>query len=471
MTTELDTLVIEEIDPPSLNVETVWAGVVTLAGPQANDMSSFRAAVAGVHPVGVDGVSLTLATANKFHRDWMLGAYGSLLEDAVERVTGSPLAINVILDESIVNEQIAPKAPEVSDIVPPREPSRKPKEFLKKNIFDAKYTFDSFIVGDTNEFARHASLAVSEQPGQKYNPLFIWGGAGLGKTHLLHAIGNYVSEAFPHKNVVYVTAEEFLNDFTSSVLHKTPQEFRKFYRQADVLLVDDIQFFEGKLQTFEQFFHTFNHLKDHNKQIVIASDRAPGEINMDERMTSRFSQGLQADIQPPSYEIRLAILQQFVEKQRVSVDSEALSYIAEKSSGNIREMEGAITRVIAFTELTRGDHVTLEIAREVTQGFFKDKIKKAIPIATIQKEVCAYYGISHSDLIGKKRTYSIVTPRHVAMYLSQELTDSSYPQIGEAFGKRDHSTVMHAVSKIKKWMGSEPDIYSQIEFITNRLKK
>lgn len=460
-----------EQDPPIFDAATVWAGVVTLSSPEASDASSFNAAVAGVHPISVDDVSLTLAAGNKFHRDWMMGAYGAVLEKAVERVTGHPLAINVILDESIVIEQISPKSPDVSDILPPQEVSPKPKETLKKNIFDSKYTFDSFIVGDTNEFARHASLAVAEQPGIKYNPLFLWGGAGLGKTHLLQAIGNYVTENFPYKNVVYVTAEEFLNDFTGSVRYNTPDEFRKFYRQADVLLVDDIQFFDGKLKTFEQFFHTFNHLKDHNKQIVIASDRAPGEFTMDERMVSRFSQGLQADIQPPSYEIRLAILQQFVEKQRIEVDSDALSYIAEKSSGNIREMEGAITRVIAYTELTRGSRVTRHIVEEVTRGFFKDKIKKTISIATIQKEVCSYYGINHADLIGKKRTQDIITPRHMAMYLSQELTDNSYPQIGKAFGDRDHTTIMHAVSKIKKKMSSEPETYAQIDYLTNKIKK
>ncbi len=337
--------------------------------------------------------------------------------------------------------------------------------------FDEKYTFDSFIVGESNEFARNAALAVAEQPGLKYNPLFLWGGPGLGKTHLLQAIGHYVAENYPHKKVSYVTSEQFTNDFVESINAKTQNSFRQKYRTVDVLLIDDIQFLEKKQGTQDQFFHTFNELRQRGKAIVLASDRPPRDIDMDERYQSRFASGLQADIQPPNYETRLAILKQFVEVHQIPFDDDALAYVAERSSPNIREMEGAIIRIMAYRELSKKAVVDVTMAEQVTRDLFPDHSHRPIPVTTIQREACRFYSLSHADLVGSKRSQAIVYPRQIAMYLSRELTDLSLPKIGQEFGGRDHTTVMHATAKIQKLMREQRDVYNQIQQLTNAIRQ
>jgi len=343
--------------------------------------------------------------------------------------------------------------------------------------FDPKFTFDSFVVGESNELAYSASLAVAEAPGIKYNPLFIWGGPGLGKTHLLQAIGSYIEQCYPNKRILYTTSEELVDKFINAVTEKTVDInwLRHEYRGTDVLIIDDIQFLIGKAATIDFFFHTFNSLKQHHKQIVIASDRSPDQLDLEERLTSRFKQGILADIQVPSYEVRRAILQQYTNTLNIEFSDEALSYIAERSSGNIREMEGVGTRVCALAELQPDKLempgvVDLVFAEYATKGLFPDPSSKP-SVDTIIKETCAYYTLTKSDLFGKSRKSNIVHARHVAMFLCQDLTDSSYPVIGRAFGNKDHTTVMHAVDKIRKRMSEDRDLYSQIERLTAHINK
>lgn len=344
--------------------------------------------------------------------------------------------------------------------------------------FDPKFTFDSFVVGESNELAYSASLAVAESPGMKYNPLFIWGGPGLGKTHLLQAIGSYIEQCYPNKRILYTTSEELVDKFINAVTEKTVDInwLRHEYRGTDVLIIDDIQFLIGKTATIDFFFHTFNSLKQQHKQIVIASDRSPDQLDLEERLTSRFKSGILADIQAPSYEVRLAILQQYTKTLGIEFSDEALSYIAERSSGNIREMEGVGTRVCALAELQpekleMPGIVDLAFAEYATTGMFADPSTKPISVDTIIKETCNYYTLTKGDLFGKSRKSDIIHARHVAMYLCQTLTDTSYPAIGRAFGNKDHTTVMHAVGKIKKKMSEDRDLYSQIERLTTQINK
>jgi chromosomal replication initiator protein len=359
------------------------------------------------------------------------------------------------------------------EVVPRAEPPvvLGPSPLEERGEFDPKYTFDAFVVGDSNAFARTAALSVAEQPGLKYNPLFIWGGPGLGKTHLLQAIGHYVTENFPHKRIIYVTSEQFTNDYIDSLGPKTTDRFRQKYRSVDVLLIDDIQFLEKKEGIQEQFFHTFNELQRHGKAVVLASDRPPKDINMEERYRSRFASGLQADIQPPNYETRLAILRQYVESEHLPVEPDVLSYVADITTPNIREMEGAMTRIGAWLHLSRRSVVDLAMAKEVLLTVFPEHSTRPISVSSIQREACRFFGISHADLVGSKRSQSIVYPRQIAMYLSRELTDLSLPKIGDEFGGRDHTTVMHATAKIQKLMSEQRDVYNQVQQLTNAVKQ
>jgi chromosomal replication initiator protein len=333
-----------------------------------------------------------------------------------------------------------------------------------------RYTFDTFVIGAGNRFAHAAALAVSETPGVVYNPLFIYGGVGLGKTHLLRAVGQYVEDQEPSIRLRYVTCENFTNDFINSVRDNAPLGFQKRYRENDVLLIDDIQFLEGKIETQEAFFHTFNTLYEENKQIVITSDRHPKYIpTLENRLVSRFEWGLVTDIQPPDLETRIAILRKKAMMDRLQVDDDVLTFVASKVSTNIRELEGALVRILAYSSLY-GRTVTVALAEEVLKDILLDAAYREIPVELIQHEVCRYFGISKGDLLGSSRSKAFSYPRQVAMYLSRELTDESLPKIGRAFGGRDHSTVMHALAKISKLMNSDRDVFNQIHEITYHVK-
>lgn len=340
---------------------------------------------------------------------------------------------------------------------------------------DSKYDFPSFVTGDSNNFAYTSALAVAETPGLSYNPLFIWGASGLGKTHLLHAIGNHIREIYPEKKVICTTAKSFVEQFvnrTALAGLNTARSLGKMndhYRNTDLLLIDDIQDLKGEGST-NHFFHTFNYLKDRRKQIVLVADRSPEELKLDERFTSRFKSGLMVDVLPPTYEMRCAILKNFVKGMNIPFSGDAIDLIAERSSDNIRELEGAVIRSNAWATIKKKTIADVDIVEQAIDGYFPEKEARPISIPSIQKEVCAYYGINHTELIGTKRKQEIVFPRHVAMFLCAELTDSSNVQIGKSFGGKDHTTVMHAVDKIRKKMGIETETYNQIEYLTKILR-
>ncbi|XVX20298.1 chromosomal replication initiator protein DnaA [Actinomycetota bacterium] len=346
-----------------------------------------------------------------------------------------------------------------------------PVEPTDATRLNPKYTFDTFVIGSSNRFAHAAAVAVAEAPAKAYNPLFVYGDSGLGKTHLLHAIGHYARNLFPHVKVRYVNSEEFTNDFINSIRDDKAAAFQRRYRDVDVLLIDDIQFLQGKVQTQEEFFHTFNTLHNANKQVVITSDVPPKLLSgFEERMRSRFEWGLLTDVQPPDLETRIAILRKKAIQERMQAPDEVLEFIASRISTNIRELEGALIRVTAFASLNR-QSVDLGLAEIVLKDLIPNEQGSQITSALIMAQTAAYFGLTIEDLCGTSRSRVLVTARQIAMYLCRELTDLSLPKIGQQFGGRDHTTVMHADRKIRELMGERRAIYNQVTELTNRIKQ
>ena len=356
---------------------------------------------------------------------------------------------------------------------PPMEirPSSNPRGTNDGNRLNPKYMFETFVIGSSNRFAHAASVAVAESPAKAYNPLFIYGSSGLGKTHLLHAIGHYATTLGHARSVRYVSTEEFTNDFINSLRDDKTQAFQRRYRDVDILLIDDIQFLENRERTQEEFFHTFNTLHNANKQIVISSDRSPRQLaTLEDRMRTRFEWGLLADIQPPDLETRIAILQKKAAQERMYAPDDVLEFIASRVSNSIRELEGALIRVTAFASLTRSP-VQFSLAEEVLRDFMPDGAGPEITADQIMVSTADYFGVSLEDLRGHSRSRVLVNARQVAMYLCRELTDLSLPRIGQAFGGRDHTTVMHADRKIRQHMAERRSLYNQIAELTNRIKQ
>lgn len=419
----------------------------------------------------VDTDSFNILVPNRFAANWLRERYRSQITEALAEISGR----NWNFDFKILNLPIQAEMfggngngngnhVEVSDdgdeveIVRPAAPPPK---------LNPRYQFETFVVGDSNTFAHAACEAVADAPGEnRYNPLFIYGGVGLGKTHLVQAIGNAVCQTQPHLRVLYVSSEEFTNEFIRSLSTKSVHEFSNRYRTVDLLLLDDIQFFTGKESTQEQFFHTFNALHQAGKQIVLTADRAPRDIlGLEERLLSRFSWGLVADIQPPTLETRIAILQKKADSDGVIVPQDVLTYIADSITSNVRELEGALVRLVAYASLRRKE-LTMALAQDVLKDTIRSKAKP-VTIEQIQKEVAAYYKISEELLKSKKKTQEIVIARQVAMYLSRTLTNSSLKLIGVNFGNRDHSTVIHACQQVQDMMKSSIDFKLQIDKLIN----
>ncbi|NYF98233.1 chromosomal replication initiator protein DnaA [Janibacter cremeus] len=369
------------------------------------------------------------------------------------------------VDDGLVDEDPEPPTP-----VRPRRGRPEPEQ-VELTRLNPKYTFDTFVIGASNRFANAAAVAVAEAPAKAYNPLFIYGESGLGKTHLLHAIGHYARSLYPHVKVRYVNSEEFTNDFINSIRDDKAANFQRRYRDVDVLLIDDIQFLQGKMQTQEEFFHTFNTLHNANKQVVITSDVAPKLLSgFEERMRSRFEWGLLTDVQPPDLETRIAILRKKAIQEKLSVPADVLEFIASRISTNIRELEGALIRVTAFASLNR-QPVDIGLAQIVLKDLIPNEQSSEISSATIMAQTADYFGLNIEDLQSPSRTRLLVTARQIAMYLCRELTDMSLPRIGEQFGGRDHTTVMHAERKIRELMGERRAIYNQVTELTNRIKQ
>ena len=333
-----------------------------------------------------------------------------------------------------------------------------------------KYTFDTFVIGNSNRFAHAAALAVAEAPAQAYNPLFIYGGVGLGKTHLMHAIGHYILNQNPHSKVVYVSSEKFTNELINSIRDDRNNEFREKYRNVDVLLIDDIQFIAGKESTQEEFFHTFNALHEANKQIIISSDRPPKEIpTLEDRLRSRFEWGLISDIQPPDLETRIAILKKKAKMENLNIPDDVMLYIATKIQSNIRELEGALIRIVAYSSLTNKE-VTVELAEEALKDIISDTKPRKITVDLIKEVVAKEFNVKIEDFNSKKRTRAIAYPRQIAMYLTRELTDLSLPKIGDEFGGRDHTTVIHAYDKIANDIKESEDFKNRVDNLIKDIK-
>ena len=446
------------------SVEELWTQVLDRLSDQGINEPSLRVWFEGTRPTGIHDDRLEIAVPNSFAKEYIESRFKPLLEQALDSTLGTQgMALVVTIDgpEARAATRENGWASGGADFVRNARPPR---------AFKAKYTFDTFVIGAGNRFAHAAALAVAETPGVVYNPMFIYGGVGLGKTHLLHAVGQYVEDQDPSTRVKYVTCENFTNDFINSVRDNAPLGFQKRYRENDVLLIDDIHFLEGKIETQEAFFHTFNALYEDNKQIVITSDRHPKYIpTLENRLVSRFEWGLVTDIQPPDLETRIAILRKKAIMDQLQVDDDVLTFIASKVSTNIRELEGALVRILAYASLY-GRTVSVALAEEVLKDILLDAAYREIPIELIQHEVCRYFGISKADLVGSSRSKNFAYPRQVAMYLSRELTDESLPKIGRAFGGRDHSTVMHATAKISNLINSDRDTFNQIHEITYHIK-
>ena len=364
----------------------------------------------------------------------------------------------------------APGRPAGPTVEVPTRRSRHDEEVEPDTQLNPKYSFDDFVIGSSNRFAHAAATAVAEAPAKSYNPLFIYGGAGLGKTHLLHAIGHYVRNLYPRLTVRYLTTEQFTNEFINAIRDDRITNFQRTYRRADILLVDDIQFLEQKERTQEEFFHTFNALHNAEKQIVISSDRPPKQIaHLEDRLRSRFEWGLMTDVQPPDLETRIAILRKKSESDTLSVEPEVLELIASRVQSNIRELEGALIRVAAFSSLQRAPADTA-MAEAVLKDLFPDGRDREVSVQLIMEEVADHFSLTVEDLCSPSRSRQLVTARQLAMYLTRELTELSLPRIGKAFGGRDHTTVMHATKKIAVLMQERRPIYDQVQELTNRVK-
>ncbi|PWI21537.1 chromosomal replication initiator protein DnaA [Kurthia zopfii] len=408
--------------------------------------------------IAYENDQLTVSVPNSFTRDWLAQNYVSMIQDVIKKITGSILHIDFI---QLSDDDFKMPTPKTNVTKENNEHS--------PGMLNLKNTFDTFVIGTGNRFAHAASLAVAEAPAKAYNPLFLHGGVGLGKTHLMHAIGHYVLDHDPDAKVVYLSSEKFTNEFINSIRDNNTEAFRNKYRKVDVLLIDDIQFLAGKESTQEEFFHTFNTLHEESKQIIISSDRPPKEIpTLEDRLRSRFEWGLIIDIGPPDLETRIAILRKKADADGLDIPNEVMGYIASQIDSNIRELEGALIRVVAYSNLLN-QPLTPDLAAEALKSIIPSSTPKVISILDIQKVVGDHYSIKLEDFSAKKRTKSIAFPRQVAMYLSREMTDSSLPKIGEEFGGRDHTTVIHAHEKISKLMKTDPTLQDDVKQIKNKL--
>jgi chromosomal replication initiator protein len=446
--------------PIELTAENLWSEVSGRLKGALNE-TTYQTWFAEAQGSELSDDTFVLAVPNGFTREWIEGHFLGLIGAAVRDVTGQDRRIALT-----VAERVLPETPAY------REPPKRGGTAAGEGTMNPKYTFDLFVIGSSNRFAHAAALAVAEAPAQAYNPLFIYGYTGLGKTHLMQAIAQYVGEHSSDLSVRYVTSETFMNDFINSLRDKRIEGFKQRYRTYDLLLVDDVQFFEHKERIQEEFFHTFNSLYEGGSQIVMSSDRPPRDIaTLEERLRSRFEWGLITDIQPPDLETRIAILRKKVKTDGINVgDPQVLSFIASRVSTNIRELEGALTRVVAFASLT-GRALSVELAEDVLKDVFPQGDAVEVSIRRIQELVSERFQLTMDELTGDRRSQNIVYPRQVAMYLSRELTDSSLPKIGKEFGGRDHTTVIHATSKIARLIKEDRSVYNLVQELTARVKQ
>ncbi|OEF99628.1 chromosomal replication initiation protein DnaA [Vulcanibacillus modesticaldus] len=447
-------------------LDTLWNKVLSIIETKLSK-PSFETWLKSTKVYSLVDNTITIIAPNEFARDWLDSRYSALIQDTLHEVVGERLNVKFTIP---VNNSAIEGYSEKKPSKPDNSSNNNDHHSGTKAILNPKYTFDTFVIGSGNRFAHAASLAVAEAPAKAYNPLFIYGGVGLGKTHLMHAIGHYVIQHNENAKVLYISSEKFTNEFINSIRDNKTVEFRNKYRNIDILLIDDIQFLAGKEQTQEEFFHTFNALHEANKQIIISSDRPPKEIpTLEDRLRSRFEWGLITDIQPPDLETRIAILKKKAKAENLDIPNEVLNYIANQIDTNIRELEGALIRVVAYSSLINKD-MSAELAAEALKDIIPSSKPKVVTINSIQKIVAEHFNLKPEDLTGKKRTKSVAFPRQVAMYLVRELTDYSLPKIGEEFGGRDHSTVIHAYDKITNQLKNDSVLEKTIKTLIEKIK-
>ncbi len=445
------------------DLQSLWEKTLNIIKGEMSEVS-FNTWIKSCEPISISSNTIKISVPNSFTQDILEKRYKDLVVNSIEAACSKVYNVDFIVASDIQEieekEEKKTKADDKSSITVNDEMS---------STLNPKYTFDSFVIGNSNRFAHAASLAVAEAPAKAYNPLFIYGGVGLGKTHLMHAIGHYALQNNSNAKVVYVSSEKFTNELINAIKDDKNEEFRNKYRNVDILLIDDIQFIAGKERTQEEFFHTFNELHDANKQIILSSDRPPKEIpTLEDRLRSRFEWGLIADIQAPDFETRMAILKKKADVEKLNVANEVMVYIATKIKSNIRELEGALIRIVAYSSLTNRP-ITVELASEALKDIISNKQNKNVTIDVIQDVVAGYFNLRVEDLKSQRRTRNVAYPRQIAMYLSRKLTDMSLPKIGEEFGGRDHTTVIHAYEKISDTLNTDESLQHTVNDITKKL--
>jgi len=455
------------------DTQVLWISCADALREQVSD-AIWQAYLSGITPVSIKDHEIILGVPNKLIRDRVESRFLGLIQDTVTGTLGRDLVVHLeVVAPDAARDLAVAAADPIDDIRPFRAAPARPNlgsDVSTLPVLDPRYTFETFVIASSNRFAHAAAQSVAESPARSYNPLFIYGDAGLGKTHLLHAIGNYVLENFSGRNVRYVTTETYMNEFVDAIRHSSTTAFKRRYRECDVLLIDDVQFMERKESLQEEFFHTFNSLYGASKQIVLTSDRPPKSIaTLEDRLRSRFLSGLITEVQPPELETRLAILQTKAEHEQVAVPDEVLEFIATHVKENIRELEGALIRVTAFASLNH-QPMSRALAEEVLSDIVSADQPRRITPQVILDATSETFGFSVEELCGPNRRRPLVTARQVSMYVFRELTDFSYPAIGREFGGRDHSTVMHAVEKIGGLMKERHQIYNQVTDLIVRIK-
>lgn len=441
-----------------MELEQIWEEALKMIEEETSPVS-FATWIQPIVPCGIIGNKIILQVKESFLKEIIEKRHLPLIRTAIKMVTKNEYDIMITTEE----EQNAGNLHNLA--------AEKPAENELARNLNPKYVFDSFVVGNSNRMAHAASLAVAESPAQAYNPLFLYGNSGLGKTHLMHSIGHFILDRNPQAKVLYVTSETFTNELINSIQNNKNEEFRNKYRNIDVLMIDDIQFISKKEGTQEEFFHTFNALYESNKQIIISSDRPPKEIKtLEDRLRSRFEWGLIADVQPPDYETRIAILKKKAERDNLTVPDDVMAYIAKNIASNIRELEGALTRIVAFATLTNQD-ISIALAENSLKNIFSENSATPLTPELIQQVVAEYYNIRVEDIQGSKKPKNIAFPRQVSMYLCRKLLDISLPKIGESFGGRDHTTVIYAISKIEKQLESDEGLQKTVHALEKEIKE
>ncbi len=474
----------------SYNVSEIWEQLLQRLKNSVSE-TVYNTIISPAVPLSAAGSVFLIGVNNNFLKKWLEENYKTIIENLLAEITGQEFSLQIEnLDFAAPPVKTEPhkEAPKIPQQQPAplkqeQTPPAKPVEFTNSYVqpvlfeeqfpsnLNVKYTFDTFVIGNSNRFAYAAAQAVAAKPGIAYNPLFIYGGVGLGKTHLMHAIGNQIKKNKPDAKVLYISSEKFLNEIVTSIEKRTMENFKNKYRKIDCLIIDDIQFLEKRERTLEEFFHTFNALYEENKQIIISSDRLPKHIkNIEDRLRSRFECGLMADIQSPDLETRIAILRKKAELEGIEIPHDVITLVASSITTNIREIEGAYTKIVAYAGLMNMP-ITIELAKNILDEMGATVQSRQITYEAINEATAAYFKIKPEELFTKKRTQSIATARHIAMYLCRELIDLSYPRIGEIYGGRDHSTVIHAYDKINAQRKKDPSVEKAIVFLTEQLNQ